>query len=92
MSAPSKRAMAPGAPLDIGGIDRQHRIRGFDVGQQTEAQRTRVDEIRGLRAKLPAQPRDHLNAGAVIAQQHIAKPQHQAERRPALAPMRNVPS
>ena len=74
---PFEQADRPGWAVDIGGIDHQHRVRRLDIGQQTEAQGTGVDEIRGVGAEHRAQPLDDLYPGAVVAQQHIAEPQDQ---------------
>jgi Zn finger protein HypA/HybF involved in hydrogenase expression len=56
-------------------------MRRFHVGQQAEAQRAPVDELRrvGYPARTAAAPR--VDAGAVVTQQHIAESEHQRARR-----------
>jgi hypothetical protein len=67
------------AAVDVGGIDRQHRIGCLNIGQQTEAQGTRINEMCRVRAEFRAQPLEDLYSRAIVAQQHIAESEHQTE-------------
>jgi hypothetical protein len=51
------------------------------IGQQAEAQRTAVDEVRRDSVKLRAQLLDQLYTDAVVTQEDIAESEHECDRR-----------